>query len=459
MISFKTKKFVLAAALATALGVAGCNLFNPTEDANIRSGDADAMTYEGYIKFRNNEYTLAADYFNQAIAADSTHSEAWYGLAKAKLNIQDLNTFELLKYVNISGGAERLALLDMEQSVVDKYEAGIDTVVTLLKEFIARDTTGRLDGKITYRTISESYMLLNMLQTLFVLRDATKLVVGCGMVDPNTGKYSCDVGAVLNTLKRNKDGESTAALHEVFSTCESNPETMSSVAGQAIPVFDEWLTDNSQTQVASTMCGVLADITEPSEDADAIDMSVNSIIAVTGKSTIMDDDGDGCYDEEIMDGMDNDGDGEVDEDLRDVNAEFSLDLATQTKNIAAGKTQTKDRVVYSSFGPNEKYMNVDIDRDGKLCTEENCGEWEYIYPSYAKRESNGQNYLLKFAKKIKFNPMGLPPEEFKALKKRVAQDYSGRIYNLKARQDSVGGCWVNYTEEQFRIWVNEWENF
>jgi len=72
MIHFQAKHFVLTAAVVAALGIAGCNLFNPTQQVNIESGDANALTYEGYIKFRNNEYTEASNYFSKAIEADST---------------------------------------------------------------------------------------------------------------------------------------------------------------------------------------------------------------------------------------------------------------------------------------------------------------------------------------------------------------------------------------------------
>ena len=130
------------------LGVIGCNLFNPTESADIDSGDADALTYEGYLKFRDNDYLAAAHYFKKAIQADSTHSEAWYGLAKAKLNLQDINSFELLKYVNTEGSKSTLPISKMSDGTARKYQSSIDTILVFMKKFIKRDTTGKLDGVI-----------------------------------------------------------------------------------------------------------------------------------------------------------------------------------------------------------------------------------------------------------------------------------------------------------------------
>ena len=69
-------KIVLCSLCVLFLGIVGCNLFNPTEAINVDNSDADALTYEGYLKFRNNDYGEAERYFSKAIAADSSHSEA-----------------------------------------------------------------------------------------------------------------------------------------------------------------------------------------------------------------------------------------------------------------------------------------------------------------------------------------------------------------------------------------------
>lgn len=457
----RTKNFVFSAALVAALGIAGCNLFNPTEDVNIKSDDANALTYEGYIKFRNNEYTAAAEYFNKAIAADSTHSEAWYGLAKAKLNIQGLNTFELMKYVNTAGGATQIPLANMDDATALRYQVGIDTVVTFLKEFIYRDTTGRLDGVVTFKTISESYVLLNMVNTMITLRETTSGLAGCAVPDPETGAYNCDMGSMLNSLKGGKINETVDGLHEVFSTCESNPEMMATAAGQAIPLFGSMLSNEGQNTTASVMCGAMADMTADSGDPDENEKAISAVIAVSGYSDFSDDDGDGCYDEEILDGMDNDGDGLIDEDLRDVNDHFLLDHIQIGKNSLIGKKDKKDMLLYTSFSPNDKYKDKDLDRNGEIGSKDG-DEWNYVYSKYADREANSVlilgeqslDYRLKFAEKLVFNPSGLPKEEFLAMKKAIAADKDG-VYGLSVRKEIIGGCWANYTEKMFQEWLEE----
>lgn len=456
MRKFHKKHFVLLAALVAVLSFAGCNLFNPTEDVYIKSNDAAALTYEGYIRFRNNEYTQAAQYFSMAIAADSTYSEAWYGLAKSKLNQQQLNTFELLKYVDVNDNSKsgKLPLLDMDDATALKYEVGIDTIVTFLKNFIYRDTTGMLDGKVSYKTIAESYMLLNMVNTMLTMRKTTASIQGCTTINPATGKYECDFGSVLNSLKGGKIDKTMDALHEVFSSCESNPDNLASIAGGAIPVFGTMFTDEGQSTTASVMCGALADLTTDTGDSTQNEQALSSVIAVSGYSEFKDDDGDGCFDEEILDGVDNDGDGEVDEDLRDVNDHFVLDIEKITKNQLSGKTEKKDQLIYASFAPIEKYERLDIDMNG-ITGATDKDEWEYVYPKYEDRVKNW-NFHLKFAEKLSYNPKRYPMEEYLKYKREVAADHDGSKYDLNTRKTVIGGCWERYDEKMFEQWKMQW---
>ena len=48
MKNVRKSKFLWASAFIISLGIAGCNIFNPTESINIKDDDAEALTYEGY---------------------------------------------------------------------------------------------------------------------------------------------------------------------------------------------------------------------------------------------------------------------------------------------------------------------------------------------------------------------------------------------------------------------------
>lgn len=448
-------KFLVISALTVTLGIAGCNLFNPTESVDIKNDDADALTYEGYLKFRNNEYTEAEKYFNKAISADSNHSEAWYGLMKStlnrKLNGKETNVFSLLSYVNASRDS-KVPFAGMPEDVALSLKEAIDTVNAIATIFIERDKAGKTDSVVTYKTISEGYLVIQMMKTMLVMRKTTEKLDGCSL-DKNSAN-SCDMATVLNSLKNDPE-ESVEAFHEVFSTCEENPEGMSNMFDSYLQGFDN-LTKEAQQNAVGSMCGALAQETANTEDLDQQTKTLNIIIGQFGYSDIVDDDGDGCVDEEIYDGEDNDGDGEIDEDVSDKTNEIIYDDNLIMRNITSGKTAIRDIRVVKSAAPNEKYKTVDIDMNGvtvKQDSKEEKWEWNFIFPDYKDRVSNNDHRFV-FAKELVFNPQGLSPEEFKATKKAVAHDTDPNNiqYDLTFRKTYIGGCWVNYDDDDFAKW-------
>ena len=85
--------------IALSLGFAGCNLFHPTGSRDADNDDAAALTHDGYLEYQKANYDAARNFFSKAIKADSSHSEAWVGLAKSVLHSQKgINVFELVSY-------------------------------------------------------------------------------------------------------------------------------------------------------------------------------------------------------------------------------------------------------------------------------------------------------------------------------------------------------------------------
>lgn len=426
------------------LGIVGCNLFNPTGSANIDSSDANALTYEGYQKFRANDYSEAAYYFSKAIEADSSHSEAWYGLAKAKLNLQEINSFELLKYVNTEG-SNSMPISKMSDGTAAKYQYSIDTILDFMKVFITLDTTGQLDGVVGYKNISDSYMILQLFKTMLVLRKVMPDIPACASVNAVTGEAECNLGDILNGLHGNKSTETLETLHEFFSTCAKQPESMGAVAGQLLPGFGSMLSQEGKNVTMGASCDAMSSITQLGDTPAENEKKLSTVISFTGYSQSVDEDGDGCNDEEIIDGQDNDGDGEIDEDPRDQSDQFVYDEMTIAKNAIAHRQGTENLMIIRSVGPNNKYRNVDIDMDGRTANNE---EWDFIYPEYRRRVENG-DHRFRFAADLIFNPQGLPFETFQELKHAVAIDYEGK-YSLQYRQETIGGCWVRYSESDFQ---------
>jgi hypothetical protein len=450
-------KFLWASALVLSLSIAGCNIFNPTESINIKDDDAQALTYEGYKKIRDNEYSNAEYYFNKAIVADSSYSQAWFGLMKAILNrklntTQETNVFSLLSYVNASRDS-KVPFSGMSDAIAVQLQDAIDSVNAIANQFIERDKAGKTDSVITYKTISEGYMILQMMKTMLVLRKTTQSMEGCSLQKGQ--QNSCDMASVLNNIK-NDPAETVESFNAVFKTCEESPESMTKMFDSYLQGFDN-LKEEAQHSAVSSMCGALAQETDKAKDnEDQQTKTLNIIIGQFGYSDIIDDDGDGCVDEELYDGEDNDGDGEIDEDVSDKTNKIEYDNDMILKNVTAGKTAIRDLRVISRVNPNEKYETVDIDMNGKTVADnrdELETEWAFVYPKYQDRVSNN-NHRLVFATGLTFNPQGLPPEEYNAYKHAIAKDkdINNIQYDLAFRKQYIGGCWANYDERRFMQW-------
>ena len=424
------------------LGIIGCNLFNPTETVNVDLGDSDALTYEGYKNFRNNNYTDAAYYFTKAIEADSSHSEAWYGLAKAKVNLLEINVFELLKYVN-TDEKSALPIAGMDDATAQRYQDATSSILYFLAEFITQDTTGRLDGVITYDDVYKDVMVLDMFQFMLNLRKEMRYVAKCQEKNPVTGLPNCSIGDIMNGIPPERSTDVLKAVNGFAETCANKPEAGGTLLGQVFPGFGSMLSSEGQNTVTSTTCRILADKTKPSEDATENQKGMSMLSSFSGNSPLTDEDGDGCKDEEIFDDQDNDGDGEIDEDTRDQTSEYAYDQMAMTKNAFL---HHNDEIMIRSVGPNDKYRHIDIDMDGHKANGE---EWEFIYSDYSTRVVNN-DHRFRFAASLVFNPKGLPLDEFTRLKHDVARDYYGTKYPLEYRKENIGGCWVRYSEADFQ---------
>ena len=462
MRNVRKSKFLWASAFIISLGIAGCNIFNPTESINIKDNDAEALTYEGYKKIRNNEYSEAEYYFNKAIAADSNYSQAWFGLMKATLNrmlngTQETNVFSLLAYVNASRDS-KVPFSGMSDEIAAQLQTTIDSVNVIADQFIKRDKAGQTDSIVTYKSFSEGYMVLQMMKTILVLRKTTAGMNGCSL--QKNQDNSCDMASVLNNLK-NDPAETVESFNAVFKTCEESPESMTKMFDSYLQGFDN-LKEDAQRTAVSSRCGALAKETEDAkENEDQQAKTLNIIIGQFGYSDIMDDDGDGCVDEEIYDGEDNDGDGEIDEDVSDKTNEIVYDNDIILKNVTAGKTAIRDLRVVKKAGPNEKYTTVDIDMNGIIIANgkteaekdrELENEWKFVHPKYQDRVDSDDHRFV-FAAGLGFNPQKLPFEEFIAYKRAVAKDtHYPPSYNLEFRKKYIGGCWANYNEQRFMKW-------
>ena len=422
----RIKKLCLYAAIALSAGFVGCNLFNPTESVNIDSDDTEALTYEGYIHFRNAEYTLARVYFERTLAVDSSISEAWYGLAKCILNQQKLNVFELLKYANNKDGQSALA--NMDSATANHYIAAIDSVMQVLAPFIQMDTTGRTDGKVTYKTISASYTVLHLTKAALLLNKSRQNLTQMFQVTTDPLSINIDWSSMKEL------GESTVEMFETIGdigqAIKADPSIAADVIRAYVPEADAFVKDSLLTLAAESMADYMINASE------AVTDNGDAIISYTSVGDMIDGDGDGCIDEEIMDYHDNDGDGLVDEDMRDNKL---IVLETDVRHHSLGQVQ--------SIKTNGFYDRIDIDGNGTPADE---SERAFLYPNSNERDAAADHRIAAFVNLTWYFDLDVRKTNMDKAKKDT--DPNNIQYDLKWRKDNIGGCWNNYTEETFLKW-------
>ncbi len=430
--------FLLSVALVLTLGFVGCNIFNPTENARVSDKDAPALTYEAYMHYQKSEYSEAREYFEKAIKADPRYSEAWFGRAKAVMNMQPgLNIFELASKANIADGADAMsALMTMPDSEATLIQNGVDSVLLYLDPFIARDTLGLTDKKVTFKEFADSYSMLQLIKLALKVRS-----VNTSLSDLLTA--TDDFMAInWNTLDVEELGETVKEVTEVLANTataiKTNPELATTIVKEFIPdtleISDSALTANIDFFAEQII--LINDAVQKTEvDRTEIFLKIGNAI---------DDDGDGCVDEEIPDGLDNDGDGEVDEDMRHYNS-FVMDIDPLNP---LNSNPTKIREIQDI----ELYKLVDIDGNG-LNSPEDDAERTFIYPTM-EREEEGKNALFVFAKDLTWEGKADDMAKRIANKElaRMDTDSTNIKYDLKWRQENIGGCWNNYDEERFKAW-------
>lgn len=423
----KKAKWIFIPLLGLTLGIAGCNLFNPTGESSIDSDDSQALTYEGYLKIQNGEFSEAKKLFRKAIKADSSNSEAWFGMAKAVMNCEDdLNTFHLIQIAS--------EIDSLEESKIDSIRTSIDSVLFYLDKLIDREEAGKTDNKIKLEQYAAGYSILQLTKTALQLQKVAANVTELFDVSQNgmtldLKNFSIDsLGDDFKPILQGLDLAATAMLE--------NPEATSLVIKSYVPdSTNKYFEDDQYSDLVTYAANTIIDINTKLDTTENDRLSVFFSFA-----NMIDDDGDGCVDEEILDGFDNDGDGEIDEDVRD------------TRSIVQETNPNSDVSVGTVLSLNypEVYGIVDIDVNGKKLRDD-PDEWEFEL-SDPKERIKQNNHLLKFAVNLEFNGEDLKNKIKNKELIRKDTDINHIKYNLEMRKQMVGGCWVNYSQKDFLKW-------
>lgn len=392
--------FAILGLIPALFALAGCNLFNPSGGSSLAKNNTDELIAEGQKKFRDAEYEASAKKFSEALKRDSTKSEAWFGLAKANLYKNDGDPFDLLSNYDFDAD---IPLWDLDSSDAVRFCNAIESALEPLRELVRRDTLTAQNPKLAltdriviYSNFSASYVLLEFAYTiLYVRTELASLLKGLEdeILDDDNAFGSSGTAEFYDNLLNDSTlaGELNALIDSMSSDIRNATDLVGSISGNLLEntVFLDSTTEALQKELPFYKFG------------DGID-----------------NDGDGCVDEEIYDGIDNDGDGLIDEDLRIVPILRDADSVITFIGIA------KDSLDHDLNGFKEDSLERTLDSIGRFL-------FAVDFPKISSKDSS-----------------------FAELRKKIAADTDSNniLYPLSARKALVGRCWNNYTEEDFCAW-------
>jgi len=156
--------------------------------------------------------------------------------------------------------------------------------------------------------------------------------------------------------------------------------------------------------------------------------------------THFDEDGDGCIDEELLDGQDNDGDGFANENARlsptDPNDKYYG--ISPMNNSMFGNNRYRDNTNWEYNKP--VYFNQPV----KICNAPDCS----IFTMLPLNEE-GWVTVINFTQKAYPDGKKYWTTNNADLKLRIVQDKDCSKYKLQDRINLIGGCWPWYSQQQF----------
>lgn len=455
----KKKLKILLIATISGLLISSCNLFSPGGSAKPEDDNADALISYAQSLFRKAEYATAAEYYAKAIAADSTKSEAYFGLAKSGMREAGANPMLLLNIISESSTGS-IPFMDDSLEIQNIYYRSMRAIDTALAPLIHRDTLTELweyavkidedpsyestlndtlvdritafrnsykkGSEYLYGTIDEKFPLTDRkykyprFQVDYTLAKFSVMILGFldlnrdGSldekdfpikinIDPETGNISVDISGLMDNITTNP---------EVADAINDNLELLASGSGDLTSIIEDMA--GSLGLESDSGSSMITEETKAQLDSTLQSFGDAALFYKLGDKK--DNDGDGCLDEELFDSTDNDMDGFVDEDLRLSNP--LLMGVDQVDNDANGQTDEAAEYTTSTAKPRPYPFTsafVAIDTD----------------------EYNTTNLELKIA---------------------ITKDTLGTVYPLAVRKSTVGGCWVNYNETSFQAYLTAHRN-
>ena len=416
--------FFKVAFLLASCSFVACNLFNPTSSGDVPN-NKEALVSEACSAYRDAKYEDALENFDKALKKDSTLSEAYLGAVKAIMGKHNINVFTMIGEVRLAQ-KDQIPFMNLSGQELENYQTMIAQSLPYIRELIKRDTLTPpknnkylySDKKITFSQIAAGYSIFEMAESLLKFRKTAVQFNLNISKNSETGKLSIDLEELYNSSLENPEN-----LDLVNTSIAELQNDIQNFTQNILPSIEEF-TDLSIFTGESSSESVTKEI-------EATTSEIQAQISFFLINDNMDNDGDGCIDEEIFDKKDNDGDGLVDEDLRlTLLDRLSLD------------SDSEEYYVITAITPDGKDHDMDKTVDG---------EPELTFAVKAEDRIESKNFLLQFANEKSFSN-----SDSLELKHNVASDTlkASIQYDLKWRKKNIGGCWVNYDEDMFDSWFN-----
>jgi hypothetical protein len=445
--------------LGLGFALAACNVFNPSGEGDVGTGP-DAKLSEGEDYFRQQNYKSSYESFAAAIAKDSTQSMAYYGYCKAVMRYWQVNASNLLTEVNKAKDKSGIPFIDAEDEDVTRYLQATSKVRAALAEMTNRDTLTRWfyysqdpagktaskdplaakriafmqdywdkadrgyagyhkksefpisDLKLGYQKIVADFGFVELIYAVAHLRDLN----GDDIVnaDDNLIKklsFSTDGGFKADNIQDIVDSldtpEKTAQFNNLILNVAGSLQSASNVINLLSPVIANQAGGPDSAAASGNL-------------SQSVTQSIDSVIASLGDAVTfmqygdgIDNDGDGCMDEEIPDGKDNDGDGLIDEDGR----------------LKPVDTVDNDHNGHGKNAFTDPDAGENLNAEFKLGFTVDAGFLKG--PLYADKAAHVA--VQKDSLQIRYDKAG----SYAAL----AQEYKDK---LDAAKKNIGGCWNNY---------------
>lgn len=346
------------AGLAIPLVLGGCNLFNPgggSQALNCASNDADCLLLSGENYYRNQQFRRSMQAYEQAVDLDSTRSLGYYGYAKAAVRRFDLDNLAVLNDLDSTQSGAEFAFLQHDESVLTlrlQAASAVNRALDILtdRDSLTRfyayidDTTGEAatDTIVQRRQFMIDYLTNAALypdsawrpESEFPLTDF-EMPASAVTIDLMAYKMLYKVTQFRDLDRNDTVDARDSLLQKLLLQKDGTISGLSEIADQL--ENDSGAAENLNNMILDLQNGFgdlgdlasLLPVPVPSDDDTTDDASeqaqgnIDSIVRGMGGSLVfyqfgdgLDNDADGCIDEEILDELDNDLDGFIDEDAR-----------------------------------------------------------------------------------------------------------------------------------------------